>query len=192
MNHTALILIDIQNDYFPGGALPLEKPEATARNAALLLKAFREQELPIIHIRHAMPPEVPAPFLQSNTPGADIHPLVAPLSGEDVFTKHLPSAFSSQELAPRLQALGIRKLLLSGIMTHMCVSATARAAMERGFEVSIISDACTTRELEFEGQTLAANTVHASHLAALQGLVAQVINTRECLASFNHSMELCP
>jgi len=184
MNHTALIIIDIQNDYFPGGALPLEAPEAAASNAAKLLQSFREQGLPVIHIRHAMPAEMQIPYLVSGSPGAEIHPSVAPLPEEDVFTKQFPSAFSAPEFGALLQAQGIKNLLICGMMTHMCVSATARAAMERGFKVSIIQDACTTRALEFKGKTIPAQTVHEAHLAALHGTVAQVTNLEDLLPAF--------
>lgn len=172
MEHAALILIDIQNDYFPGGALVLQEPEQAAEKAAQLLSVFRERQRPIVHIQHEnLNPELP--FMLPNSDGQKIHLSVQPLLNEQHIIKNYPNAFWQTELETYLKAQGIKRVVIAGMMTHMCVSTTSRAAMERGFEVTIIQDACATRPLELNGIEISAETVHTTSLAELT-LIAQV------------------
>ncbi len=170
----ALIVVDIQNDYFPGGAMALAGPEEAAARAALVLARFRQAGRPVAHVRHeAARPG--ATFFLPGTPGADIHPNVAPLPGEAVFTKHFPNSFRDTGLLPWLRDQGIARLALAGMMTHMCVDATARAAFDLGFSVSVVPDACATRDLRFDGRTVAAADVQAAFLAALAAVYADMV-----------------
>ncbi len=172
MEQTALILIDIQNDYFPGGKMILEEPEQAAQTAAQLLDLFRQKQKTIVHIQHeSLTPAIP--FLLPETEGQKIHASVRPLPHEQVFTKHYPSAFWQTALETWLSSLGVKKLIIAGMMTHMCISATARAAMERGFEVTIVQDGCATLALELDGVEIPAETVHRTALAELT-LIAQI------------------
>ena len=172
MDNTALILIDIQNDYFPGGALALEQPELAAEKAVQLLGMFREQQLPIVHIQHEnLKPELP--FMRPGSKGQSIHSNVQPMANEQCFIKHYPNAFWNTGLEQYLKDHGITRLVIAGMMTHMCVSSTTRAAMERGFEVTVIQDACATRALELNGIEISSETVHRTSLAELT-LIAQV------------------
>jgi len=180
MENTALVLIDIQNDYFPGGALVLEQPELAAEKAAQLLGLFREQQLPIVHIQHEnLNPE--PPFMLPDSEGQKIHPSVQPLANERCIGKHYPNAFWQTELETYLKEQGIKRLVVVGMMTHMCVSTTTRGAMERGFEVTIIQDACSTRSLELGGIEIPAETVHRTSLAELT-LIAQVQPLKQFLS----------
>jgi len=180
MENTALIIIDIQNDYFPGGALVLEQPELAADKAAQLLGIFREQRLPIVHIQHEnLNPDLP--FMLAATDGQKIHPSVQPLANEQHFDKHYPNAFWQTELETYLKERGIKHLLIVGMMSHLCVSTTTRGAMERGFEVTVIQDACATRSLELDGIEIPAETVHRTSLAELT-LIAQVKSLKQFLS----------
>ncbi|MCH2110962.1 MAG: cysteine hydrolase [Polyangiaceae bacterium] len=181
METTALILIDIQNDYFPGGALPLVQPEQAAEQAGLLLDEWRAKGQPVIHVRHHMAPGVELPFLRKGTPGAEIFARVAPQGAEPVITKHFPSAFTGTELEDILAQSGAKRLVIAGMMTHMCVSATSRAAMERGYHVTVPRDATATRDLEDGGEVVPAVLVASAHLAALAGGVADVTTTAAVL-----------
>ena len=175
MNNTALILIDIQNDYFPGGAFALEQPELATEKAVQLLRLFREQQCPIVHIQHEnLKPELP--FMLPGSKGQSIHPSVQPLINEKCFIKHYPNAFWNTELEQYLKDHSITCLVIAGMMTHMCVSSTIRSAMERGFEVTVIKDACATRALELDGIEISAETVHRTSLAELT-MIAQVQST---------------
>lgn len=138
---SALLLIDIPNDDFPGGAMPLAEPEAAGRNAAALLARFRAAGRPAFHIRHeAARPG--ATFFLPATPGADIHPCVAPLPGETVILKGWTNSFRDADLDPALAACGAKRLAVAGRMTRLCVDATVRAAFDLGYAVTLADDAC--------------------------------------------------
>jgi nicotinamidase-related amidase len=178
---TALIVIDVQNDYFPGGRFELEGAEAAARQARAALDRFRLAGLPVVHVRHESLPQG-APFFLPGTPGAEIHPLVAPREGEPVVLKHYPNSFRETELSARLESKGIKRLVVAGMMTLMCVDATARAARDAGYEVIVLHDACAARALSFQGETIPAAQVHGAFLAALGMSYAKVLSTGEFLA----------
>lgn len=170
---SALLLIDIQNDYFPGGSMALEGSVEAAARAGELLAAFRRAGQPVIHIQHlALRPG--ATFFIPGTPGAGIHASVAPLAGEAVIEKHFPNSFRETTLLATLREKGIDELVIAGMMTHMCVDATVRAAFDLGFRCRVASDACATRALVFDDQAVPAAHVQVAFLAALQGLYATV------------------
>ncbi len=172
---SALLLIDIQNDYFPGGKMELEGSEAAARVAAELLRCFRERGLPVVHVQHlAIRPG--ATFFVPGTPGAEIHAAVQPLAGEPVIQKHFPNSFRETGLLACLQARAVDQLVVAGMMTHMCVDASVRAATDLGLACRVAQDACATRALEFGGRRVAAADVQAAFLAALNGSYGRVLS----------------
>ena len=174
----ALVLIDLQNDYFPGGRMELVGPDAAVRNAAGLLASFRARALPVMHIQH-IATRAGATFFLPGTEGAEIHAAVRPNSGERVIVKHFPSAFRETDLQAALRELGITQLVLAGMMTHMCIDATTRAAADLGFDCQLAHDACATRDLAFGGSKVAAKDVHTAFLASLNGAFAKVLAARE-------------
>lgn len=177
---TALILIDIQNDYFPGGRMELVGSTEAAAAAARLLAAFRQASWPVLHIQH-ISTRPNATFFLPNTPGAEIHQSVKPIGDESVITKNYPNGFRDTDLLERLKTAGIDQLLFCGMMTSMCVDATVRAAFDHCFSCVVAHDACATRDLSFNGITVPAAQVHASFLAALGAVYAQLKSTGEVL-----------
>ena len=175
---TALILVDIQNDYFPGGSMALEGMEQAADNAARLLARFREQGAPLFHVQH-LSVRPGATFFLPDTPGAGHNPRVAPAAGEPVITKHFPNAFRDTTLLESLREAGVDDVLIAGAMSHMCIDATTRAAFDLGFGCTVAADACATRDLVFQGETVPAAQVHASFMAALAVPYARVVSTAE-------------
>ena len=172
---TALLLIDIQNDYFPGGKMELEGPIEAARKADELLQCFRDQGQPTVHIQHvSLKPD--ASFFLPGDRGTDIHDIVAHYEGEPLVQKHFPNAFRETNLLELFQEWEIERALITGMMTHMCVDATARAAADLGFQVIVAEDACATRALTYGDITIPAEHVHKAFLAALKsyGLVLTV------------------
>ncbi len=163
---TALLLIDIQNDYFPGGKMELEGSPEAATKAAKVLAMFRERDLPVFHIRHDSVNEG-ATFFLPGTSGAEIHGDVLPTADEVVITKHYPNSFRETDLLDHLKAAGVTKLVVAGMMTHMCVDAGVRAAADFGFECAVLSDATATCALPFGDTEIPAAHVHGSFLAAL-------------------------
>jgi nicotinamidase-related amidase len=169
----ALVVVDVQNDYFPGGANPLEGPEAAAAATRGLLDAFRAAGEPVVHLQHVWD-EPDAPFMRPGTPGVEIHPEVAPAAGEPVIQKAFPNGFRDTGLEQALRDRGVERVVVCGMMTAMCVDATARAAADLGFEVSVAQDACATCDLEFDGEVVPARQVHRAFLAALADGYAEV------------------
>jgi nicotinamidase-related amidase len=177
---TALLVIDIQNDYFPGGKYPLVNPEAAARNAYILLQCFREHGGHHIHIQHiSLKPD--ARFFIKGDSGSDIHDSVAHFEGEPIVYKHYPNAFRETNLLEMLKEWGIERVVITGMMTHLCVDATARAAADFGFQVIVAEDACATRDLQYGETTIPADLVHKSFLAALKSY-GKVMKTDEVIA----------
>ncbi len=175
---TALVLIDIQNDYFPGGAMELAGSELAAEHAAELLAAARGHGAPLMHIQHSAA-RPGATFFLPGTPGAEIHSAVAPRRGEKVIVKHYPNAFRETELLSYLRDQGIGTLVIAGMMTHMCVDTTVRAAADLGFSCNLAGDACATRALAYGGVAVPAEQVQAAYLAGLNGLFAKVAPAAE-------------
>ncbi|MGD0750311.1 MAG: cysteine hydrolase family protein [Anaerolineales bacterium] len=176
---TALILIDIQNDYFPGDKMELEAPLSAAQQARRLLDLFRQQGWSTIHIQH-ISNSPGATFFLPDTAGLDFHQSIRPLPGEKVIVKNFPNSFRATGLLGYLQGANIESLVLCGMMTHMCVDASTRAAADFGFPVRLAADACATRELVFGETKVPASSVQAAFLAALKSY-GQVLKTEEIL-----------
>ncbi len=177
---TALILIDIQKDYFPGGRMELVGPLEASRNAGRLLAVCRAENRPIVHIRHISVGEG-AGFFLPNTDGIDFDENVKPLHDETVIEKHYPNSFRETGLAAFLEREGIDRVVAVGMMSHICVDATVRAASDAGYKCLLAHDACATRDLNFEGIDVSAKEVHAAFMAALSAVYAQVESTRKII-----------
>ena len=180
MAKQALIVVDIQNDYFPQGKWPLVGADAAADNAVRLIKAFRDAGDSVVHIRHEFTSE-DAPFFTPNSEGAKLHPKVLNRADEPVVLKHFVNSFRETELKSILDEQGIKELVVVGSMSHMCVDGITRAAADFGYTVTVIHDACATRDLEFNGVTVPAAQVHAAFMAALAFAYASVVSTNEFL-----------
>lgn len=181
MPKSALILVDIQNDYFEGGRWPVDKMPDVAANAARLLARARDKGQTVFHVRHEFLSD-DAPFFRPSTPGAEIHSAVAPKEGEAVILKHRPNSFHNTSLQQDLKAAGITDVVICGAMSQMCIDATARAAADLGFGVTVVEDACGAKEQTFREHALAAPQVHAAFMAALNGSYARVLSTEPFLA----------
>lgn len=182
MSPRALIVIDIQNDYFPGGKWTLEGIDATADNAARLIAAVRAQGGLVVHVRHEFPTS-DAPFFVPGSKGAEIHPKALPAEGEPVVVKHHINSFRDTELKAILDRNGIEEVVIVGAMSHMCVDAGARAANDFGYGVTVVHDACAARDLEFNGQIVPAAQTHAASMAAIDFGYATTLSTDQFLGT---------
>ncbi len=140
----ALLVIDIQNDYFPGGAWTLEGAEPAGENAAKLLVAARDAGVPVFHIRHEALQE-DAPFLLPGTPGADIHKCVEPVEDELIITKNERDSFEDTDLGEFLEKAAVQGVIITGMMTDWCVTAAARTSSEKDYSVLVVGDACAAK-----------------------------------------------
>ncbi|HKK42053.1 MAG TPA: cysteine hydrolase family protein [Bacteroidales bacterium] len=164
----ALLIIDIQDFYFPGGKAELVEPEKAATNAALLLENFRQKHQPVIYIRH------------NYEPGGKINNIVKPISGEKIFSKDEVNSFLHTGLRDYLTDGGIDTLVICGMQTHMCVEAATRAASDFGYKCILIDDACATRDLRYGDRIIKAADVHYSTLSTLKSY-AEVESTNDYL-----------
>ncbi len=171
-----LLIIDIQNDYFEGGANPLSGSEEACRNAKKVLGFFRMQKHPVVHIQHITKS---SNFFIKGTIGAEIHKDLLPLESEKLIIKHFPNAFRETDLQEYLESKGIENLVVCGMMTHMCIDTTVRASKDKGFEIELIHDACATKDLSWHDTIIPAEHVHSAFLAALKGSFAKVLNTEQ-------------
>lgn len=181
MVKTGLVLVDIQNDYFPGGSMELVDMPAAAETAAGVLRSFRESANPVYHIQHVSV-RPGATFFIPGTEGMETHTSVAPADGEPVIQKNFPNGFRDTPLLETLRGDAIEHLVICGAMSHMCIDATTRAAFDHGFSCTVVSDACATRDLQFEGRTITAGNVHAAFMAALAVPYATVVTAGELAA----------
>lgn len=180
MSKQALIIIDIQNDYFPGGKWTLDGADQAADNAARLLAAARERGDLVVHVRHEFE-SADAPFFAPDSLGAAIHAKVQPNEGEPVVLKHKVNAFLGTNLKHTLDQQGVEALTIVGSMSHMCIDAATRAAADYGYNVTVAHDACATLPLAFNGKQVPAAHVHDSAMAALAFAYAKVVKTDELL-----------
>lgn len=172
----ALLLIDIQNDYFSGGRNELYEPDKALEATLKVLNAFREAQLPVIHIQHINTREG-ATFFLPGTEGAEIHPAIKPQREEAILIKHMPNSFFETGLDGLLEKKGITHLYVCGMMTHMCIDTTVRRAKDYGLQVSLIQDACATKDLTLEREVLPAKLVQQVYLAGLSPMFAKLLHS---------------
>ncbi|WP_034048571.1 cysteine hydrolase family protein [Pseudomonas aeruginosa] len=180
MSKQAVVVVDLQNEYLPTGKLALVGVEQAVANAARIIGAARNHGDLVVHIRHEfVTPGVP--FFVPGTEGVEIIEAVAPKDGEPVILKNYPNSFLKTDLQKVLADNGIQKLTVIGAMSHMCIDATTRAASDLGYEVTVVDDACATRDLEFRDQVVPAAQVHATLMSALGFAYATILTTQEYL-----------
>jgi nicotinamidase-related amidase len=175
-----LVIVDVQNDYFPDGAMELSGMAQAAENCRKLLQKFRVARAPVIHVQHCSV-QPGALFFVPETQGCAIHACVRPTASEAVIVKLYPNAFRETWLADVLRRAGVAELVVCGAMTHTCIDSTVRAAFDLGYICTVASDACATRDLEWDGAVVKAAEVQAAFLAALQAPFAQVRTTKDVL-----------
>ena len=177
MPDTALLVIDIQNDYFPGGAMELEGADAAGAKAGAAIAKFRKNgncRSSTCGISRCGPARRSSCRARK---GAEIHASVTPQAGETVIEKNFPNSFRNTQLKDMLEKQGIKNLVVAGMMTHMCVDASVRHAADLGYKITLLGDACATRAQSYGGEKVPARQVHAAFLAALNGFYAKVVDT---------------
>jgi nicotinamidase-related amidase len=176
---SVVVIIDAQREY-THGRLPLSQVQDALRQTRRLLQRARAAGVPILHIQQSSAPG--RGVFEPTGPFTAFAPEAAPLPGETIITKQLPNAFAGTTLDEALRKLGRKSILISGYMTHMCVSATARSALDHGYQTTIVADACATRDLpDGAGGILPAATVHRVALAELADRFATVVPTLDLI-----------
>ena len=180
---TALVLIDFQNEYFTG-RLPLPEGEAALRQAAALMRFADRHGIAVFHVQHVN--GAASPLFAAASPAADIHAGLAQLEWHRVVRKTTVSTFASTDLDAQLRALGVKTLIVAGLMTHMCVSTMVRDARQfggdRNYSVLLAADACATRDIEgWDGGVVSHWVLHGATLTALSDNFAEVLPTAAIL-----------
>lgn len=176
----ALLIIDVQNDYFANGKCELYKPEIALNTIKGLLQFFRKRGLPVIYIQHVS--IIQGTFFIPNTDGVQIHNDIKPLDTETVIVKHYPNSFYETDLQNKLVKNDVTELVICGMMTHMCVDTSVRVAKDLGYCVTLIADACATRDLEWNGRKLPASFINDVYMVSLNGKFAEVMTSEDYFA----------
>jgi nicotinamidase-related amidase len=182
MTKRALIIVDLQNDYFPGGKWTLTGIEAAAANAARLLQSARAAGHLVVHVCHESP-KSDAAFFVAGSEGAAIAPQVINKEGEHVVLKHQINAFRDTDLKNILDTNGIEEVVIAGAMSHMCVDAITRASADFGYKATVIHDAVATLDMEFNGVKVPAAHVHAAFMAALGFAYATMLSMEQYISA---------
>ena len=165
MAERALIVIDVQNDYVPGGAWALPNAARALPNIQRLIERARERQEPVVFIQHVTP--AGSPVFARGSRGSELHAGLDVRPDDARFEKAHPSSFQGTGLHDFLQGAGIRAVDVCGFMTQMCCDTTTREAYARGYSVRLFQDACAARDLVVEGETVPHDVVHKVSLGTL-------------------------
>ncbi|MGF9764057.1 cysteine hydrolase family protein [Microvirga sp. 0TCS3.31] len=182
---TVLLPVDMQQA-FDGPSWPRRWNGAVDRNGLAILDAWHSRGLPIIHVKHDS--ITPGSTLALGQPGNAFRPGFEPHDGEPVVSKSVNSAFIGTDLDLRLKRLGVRKVMVFGITTDMCVSTTVRTGANLGYEMILVEDACDCFDLpDGQGGTIPARASHGVHVATLGFEFAKVVTTEEIVGTLRNS-----
>lgn len=171
LQNAALLLIDIQNEY-RDGPVAVKGADTAISHAQQLLSGARQHHAPVFHVAHR---GKAGGLFDRDVPRGEIVPAVAPTADEIIVEKQLPNAFAGTDLDSLIRNTGRTELVICGFMTHMCVSSTARAALDRGYRTTVVAPACATRDLpDRYGGALSAEIVHTVAIAALADRFAAI------------------
>jgi nicotinamidase-related amidase len=163
---TALLIVDIQDFYFPGDGPGLVNVIPASLNAKEILQLFREKKQLVVHVKH------------QSTKGGEIHKNVEPIAGEKVITKTDVNSFLHTDLLEYLKKNEITRLVIIGMQTHLCLEAATRAGHDFGFECVVVGDACATKDVKFGDKIVKAEDVHYSTLATINNTYGKVIDLK--------------
>lgn len=181
MKNTVILIIDLQNDYFPDGKFPLFNIQSVSENSQEILLAARKHNIPVIHVWHEFLTK-DAPFFIKGTEGVKINGKLKPEEGEAVINKNYPNAFRDTELKSLLDRHHYKHIIVVGAMSQMCVDATVRAGLDFGYQITVIQDAVASKEIEFNAINIPAETVQATMMWILSFAGASLMTTQEFLS----------
>jgi nicotinamidase-related amidase len=179
----ALIIVDVQNDYFPNGKFPIWKPVETAKQIQVLINKFRNENKEVIHVVHHTTEEQrkQIPFFEPGTWGVEIHDSVKPLPSEKVIIKQYSDSFVGTDLTDYLKSKGIDTTIVVGMLMHNCVNATAYASTDLGFKTYVVDEAVDTVDLKYNDEVIPAEVIKKSFLAGIQFAYAKVKTVAQIL-----------
>ena len=173
----ALIIIDMQNDYFAGGKMELVGMNEALVNTLRLIEFAKEKQYIIFFIQH-ISLRGNTTFFLPKSEGVELHKAFNTEDGI-IIQKHYPNSFRETTLLQELEDKGIQNLIVCGAMTHMCVDTTVRAGFDLGYNIELVDDACATKDLAFHDEMIQAKDVHTAFMASLDGVFCEVKNSGE-------------
>lgn len=176
-----LVVVDLQNEYLPTGKLPLTGIDTAMENAIRVISHAREKGVPVFHIRHESAQS--APIFAKGSTGAEIQRDVAPLGNEPIIIKNHINAFRETNLKDHLTAANVKEIVVIGAMSHMCIDAVVRAAVDMEYSVTVLHDACATLDLTFGEIKVPAAFAHATIMAAFEFGYATVTSVEDYLSA---------
>ncbi|GAA4179691.1 cysteine hydrolase family protein [Shinella granuli] len=181
MSKRAIIIVDLQKDYLATGSFALAGIDAAAANAARIIEAGRGRGDRIIHVHH-IAREAASPLFAPGTEGIEPIPAVTPREDDTVIVKNHPNSFRGTALDETLRNDGIEDVVVVGAMSDVCIDATARAAADLGYNLTVVHDACATRDKAFGDSLVPAAQVHATIMSALEFGYGKVTTTADFLS----------
>ena len=175
MMKKALIIIDMQNDYFAGGKMELVGIDEALSNTLRLIEFAKKKKYEIFFIKHIALREN-ASFFLPKSEGVELHRALHIQDGS-IITKHYPNSFRETILMQELEDKGIKNLIVCGAMTHMCIDTTVRAGFDLEFHIELVTDACATKDLLFNDEVIPAIDVHNAFMASLDGIFCELKTT---------------
>ena len=172
----ALIVIDLQNDYFCGGNMELVNIDEALNKTNTLIQYARKQRYKFFIIQHFA--EEGASFFAPKTEGVEINKDLDIQNGI-IISKNYPNSFRETELHEELQENNINSIIICGAMSHMCIDTTVRAGFDLGYKIELATDACATKDLQFKNKIIKAEDVHYSFMSALGSAFCEAKDTDE-------------
>jgi nicotinamidase-related amidase len=176
LKHTALVVVDVQNDYFPGGRFVLFRPRAALKKVLQLRDWARNRGITVFWVRHTG--TVEAKFFRPGTPGRELHQALEPRADEPIINKAYPNSFLDTDLQAQLDVRGIQTVVWAGMMTWMCIDTSVRSAKERGFRNLLAHDACASGWLTGPQGPVTPWSAHRAFVAALSFHHAELSATK--------------
>ena len=177
MTRKALIVIDLQNDYFKNGKMELYNIDTALKNTNRLIEFARNNKYEIFFIKHLANTNK-ATFFIPNSYGAELYKDLN-IQNDKIITKHYPNSFRETKLQKELENLNITSLIICGAMTHMCIDTTVRAGYDLGYNITLAHDACATKDLIFNNQIIKAHYIQNGFISALDGTFCTALSTND-------------
>lgn len=175
----ALIVIDLQNDYFCGGNMELQEINKALIQTNKLIEYARKEKYKIYFVQHFATKD-DATFFVKNTKGVELNKDLD-IQDDVIIEKNYPNSFRNTILKNELDKENISELIICGAMTHMCIDSSVRAAFDLGYKILVASDACTTKKLQFQDKIIKAQDVHFAFMSALESVFCEVKETEQII-----------
>lgn len=183
-SESALIVVDIQNEYYAGkdfrGQMVIPDGNKVLENSKKLVDYAHQQGMPVYFVRHMGPKD--SPLFAEGSVYAQFHKDLQPSEQDVIITKATPSSFVGTDLDAQLKKKGIKTVIVIGLMTHMCISSTARDAVPLGYSVIIPEDATATRNLDSTDGVVDHKTLQRAALAGVADVFAEIMTTKQVMA----------